>query len=438
MKQQLLNDYNTSLSHSGINGERLASRLDELSAIGSTEDGGSFRLAFSPEEKQAKDLAASWMEEAGMIVRRDGAGNVIGRLEGSTLPGRRVMSGSHLDSVPHGGHFDGPLGVLAAIEVAQAWKDNGEQPPLTFEAVVFSDEEGARFQSGLSGSLAMTGEINLEEKAGLNDESGRSYEEVLSDQGLDLDSVRRAEEDFSDVEAFLEVHIEQGKRLEKAGLSTGVVEGIAGPAWLKVTFTGRAGHAGNTPMDDREDALIAASRFVTEVEKIPAAISRTAVATVGKMHVKPNGVNVIPGEVTLTVDIRDIDQKARDEVIRRTKAMAQYIADDRGVATSTETMMSTPPQPVPEELLALGAEAVEKTLGTKPYILPSGAGHDAMIIGRKAPFAMLFTKSRDGVSHHPAEWSSLSDCVETIHVLKVLTEAVMTQAQTKNQGGNIS
>ncbi|CAM3932654.1 Zn-dependent hydrolase [Alkalicoccus chagannorensis] len=434
MKQQLIEPYDASLSHSGVSGERLATRLAALAEIGATADGGSYRIAFSPEEKAAKDLAAGWMEEAGMTVRRDGAGNVIGRIDGAALPERRIMSGSHLDSVPNGGHFDGPLGVLAAIEVAQAWQDEGTAPPLSFEAVIFSDEEGARFRSGLTGSLAMTGEISTDEKARLTDETGRSYEDVLAEQHLSLDSIRSAEADFSDVEAFLEVHIEQGKRLERAGLSTGVVEGIAGPAWLQVTFTGRAGHAGNTPMNDREDALIAASRFVTEVENIPAAVSSTAVATVGRLQVKPNGVNVIPGEVTLTVDIRDIDEKARDEVIRRTKAMAQYIADDRRVSSAVETLMSTPPQPVAEELQQLAAEAVEQTLGTKAVTMPSGAGHDAMIIGRKAPFAMLFTKSLDGVSHHPAEWSSLNDCVETIHVLKSLTEAVMKQAQQKNKG----
>jgi allantoate deiminase len=252
---RLLTDYDLSLDHSGIHGERVAKRLAELSQIGLTEQGGSNRLSFSIEERRAKDLVKTWMKEAGLIVTEDGAGNVFGRLEGNhNSPA--VLSGSHVDSVPNGGHFDGPLGVLAALEVADAWRESNYRPDKPFEVVIFTDEEGARFNGGLTGSRAMTGEMNIDEQKKLIDIYGEPFEQVIEKHGLTIEGFINAKRDMSDIAAYVEVHIEQGKRLEKEGLSVGVVTGIAGPSWLNVTFRGEAGHAGNTPMNERKDALI--------------------------------------------------------------------------------------------------------------------------------------------------------------------------------------
>ncbi|WP_280770678.1 Zn-dependent hydrolase [Salipaludibacillus daqingensis] len=421
MYQTLMESYQSELSYSGVDGSRLAKRLHELSRIGLTEDDGCNRISFTKEEQQAKDLVKKWMEEAGLHVNQDGAGNVIGRIEGVSST-TTIMSGSHLDSVPNGGHFDGPLGVLSALEVVQAWKDTGYTPEKSYEVVVFTDEEGARFKSGLTGSQAMTGTFDLSQKQTLFDSEGQSFEEVLAQNNLSLATLKEAKRDFSSIEAFVEVHIEQGKRLEKEDLPVGVVQGIAGPSWVDVSFYGSAGHAGNTPMNDRQDALIAASHFITEIEKLPSKVSESAVATVGKLFVKPNGINVIPGEVQLTVDIRDIHEDTRDQLREDIFAKGKQIAAERNVQVELTEIMSTPPVKVKEEMQQKAAKAMEKSLNKKPYFLPSGAGHDAMIIGGQTDIAMLFTRSKDGVSHNPAEWSSLDDCVQTVHVLKNLLE----------------
>lgn len=433
---RLMGDYNDSFDHSGVKGQRVAQRLAELSDIGLTEEGGCQRISFSQEERQAKELVKKWLDAAGLTVTEDGAGNVFGRFEGKR-DNVTVLSGSHVDSVPNGGHFDGPLGVIAALEVAEAWKEAGYQPDKSFEVVVFTDEEGARFNGGLTGSRAMTGEINLEEQKQLKDFHGTSFEEVVTQDGLTLDSFAQAKRDLSEIAAFVEVHIEQGKRLEKAGLPVGVVTGIAGPSWLNISFKGEAGHAGNTPMNDRRDALVAASEFIAKVKNFPPSVSSSAVATVGKVDVYPNGVNVIPGEVRLTVDIRDIQEDWKRKVVQLVVGAAKEIAEKHHTEVVITETLNVAPVAVSEKMQGKAALAVEKTLGIKPYYLPSGAGHDAMVVGRHVPMAMLFTQSKDGISHNPKEWSSLNDCVQTIHVLKNFLEQLCEKNGGINEDENI-
>ncbi|MBM7094460.1 Zn-dependent hydrolase [Bacillus sp. H-16] len=420
----LLKKYDHTLTKQGVNGERIAKRLGALSEIGLTPDSGSGRMGFSNEERAAKNLLIRWMKAADLEVREDGAGNVIGKLEGSDMKDRVVMAGSHLDSVPNGGHFDGPLGVLAALEVVEAWTESGYKPPKTYELVIFSDEEGSRFKSGLTGSTAMTGHTNQEKMRAVNDVFSTPFKEVLEQVGLKEEGFFHSSRDFSDVEAFFEVHIEQGKRLEKEGLPVGIVSGIAGPCWLQVSFKGKAGHAGNTPMDDRQDALAAAGDFVRQVYSAPAEVSTSAVATVGQLQVYPNGINVIPGEVVMTVDIRDIHKKTRDELANRIKELARQTGEKYNTEVSFDEKVRIPPVPVQESVLSIVEEAVA-SLDIRPVLLPSGAGHDAMMIGRCVPVGMIFVRSLDGVSHHPAEWSSLNDCVLSIHALKRTIELTM-------------
>jgi len=419
--QRLLNDYNDTYDHSGVSGKRVAQRLAELSNIGVTTEGGSKRIAFSNEEREAKELVKSWMKLAGLQVTEDGAGNVFGRVEGKHNEAA-ILSGSHVDSVPNGGHFDGPLGVIAALEVAQAWKETGYQPAKPFEVVIFSDEEGARFNGGFTGSQSMTGEIDLVEQKKLVDFNGATFEEVVKNDGLTVEGFLQAKRNMSEIAAFVEVHIEQGKRLEKEQLPVGIVTGIAGPCWLTITFSGEAGHAGNTPMNDRHDALVAAGEFVVKVKELPKEVSSSAVATVGKFEVHPNGVNVIPGQVTLTVDIRDIKREPRDRLVDLIIAAGYEIASRNHMEITVQETLRVSPVPVDQEMQDKAAQAVKSALGIEPYYLPSGAGHDAMVLGRHVPMVMLFTQSKDGISHNPKEWSSLNDCVQTIHVLKRLIE----------------
>ncbi|RXJ04283.1 Zn-dependent hydrolase [Anaerobacillus alkaliphilus] len=418
---RLMQDYDSRLNHSGIEGERLATRLAKLAEIGLTDENGSSRMGFSKEERQAKELVKSWMKDAGLVVREDGAGNVFGRLDGKDGNAHVILSGSHVDSVPNGGHFDGPLGVLAAIEVAEAWKQANYQPNKSYEVVIFTDEEGSRFSGGFSGSAAMVGDVNQDEQLKLIDLHGHSFQEVIKADGLTVDGYFRAKRDMKEVAAFVEVHIEQGKQLEKRNLPVGVVTGIAGPCWLELTFLGEAGHAGNTPMNDRKDALIAASMFIHELERFPREVSPTAVATVGRLNVHPNGINVIPGKVTLSVDIRDIHKQTRDLLVEEVIKMAQEVAEHRNVKLEVAETIRIAPVPISLQMQGKVMKAVEDQ-EVEAFLLPSGAGHDAMVIGTHTPAAMLFVRSQNGISHNPKEWSSLNDCVMAAHVLKGIIE----------------
>lgn len=421
--EQLIKDYDQELTRSGVNGERLAARLDELSRIGLMDSGGVTRPGYSAEEKEAKELVIKWMKSAGLTVTADGAGNVFGRLEGKA-DGPSIASGSHVDSVPNGGHFDGPLGVLSALEVAESWKETGYIPEKPYEVVIFSDEEGSRFKSSLTGSRAFMGQLKQEEMDCLRDENGKTFREVLSEYGSSAEECLTAGRNRREIETFVEVHIEQGKVLERENQPVGVVKGIAGPASLEVTFTGEAGHAGNTPMAGRRDPLVAASLFVASIEKFPKQISDTAVATVGKLNVHPNGFNVIAQEVILTVDIRDIFEETRDQLLDQIKNKARKIADERSIDVQMKLNAKIKPLPINENLQSGIAKSLEK-FDIKPIYIPSGAGHDTMIVGTEIPAAMLFVRSKDGISHNPREWTSLNDCVYGVHVLKDFVEGVM-------------
>ncbi|WP_181347472.1 M20 family metallo-hydrolase [Thalassobacillus sp. CUG 92003] len=416
LQQRLMTAYDTSLNGSGVSGERLASRLAALAQIGWTGDGGSRRLGFSSEEREAKDLVKQWMENAGLHVSEDGAGNIFGRLNGGSDDEPVVMSGSHVDTVPNGGHFDGVLGVLCALEVVEAWNETGFTPDYPFEVAVFTDEEGSRFKKGFTGSEAMVGDLDVSHMATLTDGEGLTFEEVLEQAGLTKTGLLEASRE-GEIRAFMEVHIEQGKQLEKAQQPVGIVSGIAGPSWVELSFKGVAGHAGKTPMHDRHDALVMASEFIRDIPSFPEQVSSTAVATVGKLEVIPNGVNVIPGEVKLYVDVRDINEGARDELVTMITGHAEHIAKQHGMSVHYKVNTRIKPVPVDETLTQYVVSAVEQA-DIKPIKLPSGAAHDAMIIGRHIPVAMLFVRSRDGISHNPEEWSSLNDCVMAVHVLK--------------------
>lgn len=398
------------------NMNRMAQRLHELSQIGLTSDSGSARIAYSPEDRQAKRLLKIWMQEAGLDVREDAIGNVFGRLPGANPELPVLLSGSHIDTVPNGGHFDGIVGVLSALEVAQAWHEQGFVPSRSLEVVAFADEEGSRFHASLTGSHFMMGELTLDSVQHYRDDNGNSFEQVLTNDGLDpaklAEAVRRPE----DIHAYVELHIEQGQVLENQGLPIGVVNGIAGPAWLEMKWYGRASHAGTTPMGMRFDALAGAGEFVARLEKLPPAFSSTAVATVGKFDVYPNGSNVIPGEVRLVVDVRDIDLVQRDLLLTAIMEEAAGIARQRGLELKMEVTIKIDPTSMSRDLMDKITTAIEHA-GYPAFELVSGAGHDAMVIGRQIPTAMIFIRCLEGISHNPAEWASLADIAIGVQVL---------------------
>lgn len=421
MLEKLLKDYNTELSSDGIDGKRLAERFDAISKIGTVPEGGVSRKGFSPEERQAKNLVISWMKDAGLTVTEDAAGNVFGRLKGNDDTSS-IASGSHVDTVPSGGNFDGVLGVLAALEVAEAWKASSYTPEKSYEVVIFSDEEGARFSSGVFGSRAYMRLVDDQLISILRDSDGSDLSTVLKAYGSSLEAFKNIEK--RDWNFFTEAHIEQGKLLEKNNLPVGIVSGIAGQAWLEVEFKGLAGHAGNTPMNDRQDALVAAGRFVSELEKLPPKVSDTAVATVGKLTVTPNGANVIPESVKMIVDIRDIHEDTRNQLIELVKEQAETIAEDRNIGVTASVTSRVKPIPI-DDTYKNELQDILTDMSIEPMELPSGAGHDSMNIGLELPVAMIFARSKDGISHNPKEWTSLDDCVTTVHVLKTLLEIQM-------------
>ena len=420
---KLLKDYNKELNHTGISGERLATRLYKLSQVGKTKENGVTRIGYSPKEMEAKELVMSWMKDAGLAVTTDGAGNVFGRMEGKSSAAA-ILSGSHVDSVPNGGNFDGPLGVLAALEVAEAWKETGYVPPVPYEVVIFTDEEGSRFKTGLTGSRAFMGKHTQEGLDNFIDEEGNSFDEVIAQYGSSRENYLNPNDKSKDIAMFVEVHIEQGKVLEKKNQPIGIVNGIAGPTWLEVQFTGEAAHAGNTAMEMRKDPVIAMGMFVQEIESLPRKVSETAVATVGKIDVLPNGVNVIAQEVNMMVDIRDIKKAPRDKLVQLICDAAENIAIERGIKVKWQINSNVDPLPIDDKMQEDLAE-VYRALDVDPVYIPSGAGHDTMILGEKYPAAMLFVRSKDGISHRPDEWTSLNDCVIAVHALKRYIEKKM-------------
>ena len=397
-----------------VDGARLWQRLRELAEVGRREEGGVARLSFTPEERTAKDLVASYMREAGLDVREDAAGNLFGRREGRDPDAPAVLVGSHVDSVINGGDFDGSLGVLGGIEILQAMNEEGVETERPVEVVAFTDEEGARFSLGMVGSRALTGSLSQEDLRH-EDRDGVSIEEAMREAGLDPEKIGDARRPPDSLAAYVELHIEQGKVLEGEDLPVGVVTGIAGPVWLRLSFTGEAGHAGTTPMGARRDALAAAAEVVGIVEEEASATGST-VGTVGQVGANPGGINIIPGGAHISVDLRDIDEGVRDGVEGRIRERAGEVCDGRGVGLEYEELQRLPPAPCSGEIRAAIAAACESE-GIRPYALPSGAGHDGMHVAELCPMGMIFVRSRDGISHNPKEWSSQEDCEAGCKVL---------------------
>ncbi|WP_144460593.1 Zn-dependent hydrolase [Siminovitchia fortis] len=416
-KKRLLKELNDCPSYEGIDPAELAEKLAGLAEIGRTVGGGVSRFPYKVEEKQAKQLFSGWMEEMGLAVKEDAIGNLFGRLDGENPDLPVVLTGSHLDSVPNGGAFDGPLGCVSSLLAVKALIQSGAPLKRSVELVVFVDEEGTRFNNSLFGSRTLMGEVKKEDLMKFKDQNGKVLYEAMKESGFDPDNISSAYRNPKEIHAFLELHIEQGKRLEAEGKNIGIVNGIAGPVWTSFTFYGETDHAGNTPMEYRKDTVAAAGEFILAVEQMPRIFSETAVATVGKMNIFPNGTNVIAGKTELMVDARDIDENARDRMIAALKNTAKEIAQKRGLSVEVKEEVKIPPVVVPNKIQEAVREAAE-TSGLTAINIPSGAGHDAMIMGKYVPSGMIFVPSLNGKSHSPEEWTSLPDCVNGIQVMK--------------------
>jgi hydantoinase/carbamoylase family amidase len=376
--------------------------LAELARIGGGADGGVTRVAWSSELFAAYEWAAGRMRALGLEVEIDPAGNLIGRWQAGGEGGRAVLVGSHLDTVPSGGRFDGVLGVVGAIHAVARLKEEGFEPARPLWIAAFMDEEGTRFNAALFGSRAFTGE-DLTGVGGRLDATGVSLREAIADAGFDLDQVGAAH-GIEDVGAYLELHIEQGPVLEAAGVEIGVVTSIVGLRGYRVRLTGEANHAGTTPMGLRRDALAGAARIALELRD--AARARDAVTVnVGKLLVEPGGANVVPGVADFTIDIRSPAAAEIKELEHVVEATVARIAEEEGLVAELEQTFVLEPLELDPELVGV-VERAARAEGASSMRMPSGAGHDAMLVGRRASAAMIFVPSRGGVSHSPEEYSS--------------------------------
>ncbi|KYG29533.1 Zn-dependent hydrolase [Alkalihalobacillus trypoxylicola] len=403
-----MNDNHSSFAKSLINEGRLMNHLDELSRIGlNPKTGGINRFSFTKEEEEANSLIKKYMEEAGMTVSIDGIGNVIGSYgQGDEV----IMLGSHIDTVPEGGKYDGALGVITAIEIVHSLHEQQITPSVRIEVVSFKDEEGTRFGFGLIGSKAMAG-LLTDEQLNNFDEKGNSIKSMLPNHAFPLNKWKR-----TNIKAYLEMHIEQGRVLENQHLPVGVVTGIAAPIWQEITLNGRSEHAGATPMNVRSDALTAAAEMILKVEELLNKSDSAAVGTVGKLHVTPNGVNVIPGQVTFSIDLRDIDEEQLELLNGHILEELNKIATKREISFSSKLLQRVTPVKTDYYLQKLLESSIKKH-HIEPFSLISGAGHDAMNIAQIAPVVMLFVRSKDGISHNPLEYSSREDILTATHVL---------------------
>ena len=384
----------------------MLARANELAAI--SEDDGRLTRGFATAAlARAGDLVATWMEDAGLTVRRDAVGNVIGRV-GAGPP---LVLGSHIDTVPDAGRYDGPLGVLAALAVVGRLAAHGDRSSL--EVVAFADEEGTRFGTTYLGSSAYTGSFDGE-SLDVVDGAGVTLRDAIRNAGGDPDMAVTAA--VPELAGYVEVHIEQGPVLEREGLPVGVVTAIAGQTRARITLTGEAGHAGTLPMDARRDALAAASEVVLAVERLARATAGL-VATVGALSLAPNVGNVVPGETRMLLDVRHADDRVRRQAADEIRAEAERIAGVRGVDAGWTLRYDTPAVELDPGLRGRLAEAV-RDQGLPVRELVSGAGHDAVVLSRICPAAMLFVRCAGGISHDPRESVSEEDVAVALDVLE--------------------
>jgi allantoate deiminase len=390
--------------------EKVLRRLDALGAI-SDESGNLTRMFASPAMHRANELTASWMTEAGMTVRQDAIGNLIGHFPGKFPGAKKLLLGSHLDTVRNAGKFDGPLGIVIAISCVEQLR---APLPFAIEVVAFADEEGLRYQTPYLGSRALAGSFDLRDLE-RSDANGITMREVINNFGGDAAQIESCRIDPSTLIGYAEVHIEQGPVLQERDHAVGIVSAIAGQTRARIEIRGVAGHAGTVPMALRKDALCAAAELVLAVEKRGRKTSGL-VATAGKIEIAPNASNVIPSEVILTLDIRHHEDIVREVARNSLMQTLIEIGERRRVRTEFQIVQETSSSPCSPELSALLRTAAAKH---QPEVitLASGAGHDAAVMAAITPVAMLFVRCKDGVSHHPDESVLAADVGVAISVL---------------------
>lgn len=390
-----------------VDGERLWARIEALGEIGAVHgpggERGCARLALTDADRDGRDLVVSWMRELGLEVGVDRIGNVFATWVGADPDAPAVMTGSHIDTVRTGGRFDGNLGVLAGLEVIETLMTAGMRAERSLTVAFFTDEEGSRFPPDMLGSLVHVGGMGLEEALDVRavDDGARLGDELdrIGYAGSLPCPVARPPH------CFVELHVEQGPRLEDAGVTIGVVEGVQGISWAELTITGRSAHAGTTPMRLRHDPAYAAAVITTYVRDLTRRLGADQVGTVGRIDVHPNLVNVVPAAVTIAVDLRNTDEAVLQDAERRLAALCEQVAAEEGVSIDGRSLARFEPVAFDPDMIDL-VERCAGELGHSSVRLPSGAGHDAQMLARVCPTAMIFVPSENGISHNIAEHTS--------------------------------
>lgn len=407
-----------------INATRLQQHFEAMSLIGKIGETGTNRPAHSADEKKAFELAATWMKEAGMATRIDHFGNLIGTLKGTNEALPILLCGSHLDSQPYGGRFDGVAGVLCAIEAVTSITEQGIQPERTIEIISFADEEGWRFNKGLFGSRGILGKLE-EGELQRADKDGITREQALKDFGCDISKFKESEYKQGSIHCFLELHIEQGPVLDMGNKPIGVVSGISGPLWLTVKLKGMAGHAGSVPMPMRKDALVGAAEIIIALNEIAKQIPNApTVSTVGTLQVFPASRNIIPEEVTFTVDLRDIDLERRNIYEQQLMDKIKVVTEKHQLSVEITQDWNSEPRYCAEWIKKIIHAECQKLNLDAPELM-SGPFHDAMALSYVCDYGMIFIRCKDGISHNPLEYSSYEDLALGAEVLRGTIEEIL-------------
>ena len=401
-----------------IDGDRLWQRLEALGEIGAVHgpngERGCARLALTDEDREGRDLVMSWMADLGLQISMDAIGNVVATRAGSDPAAAGVMVGSHIDTVRTGGRFDGNLGVLAGLEIVETLAQNGVTTRRPIQVAFFTDEEGARFAPDMLGSLVYVGALAVEEALDvLAADNGARLGDELSRIGYAGPTPVPA---ASFPHSYAELHIEQGPVLEREGITIGVVTGVQGISWTEVTITGQSAHAGTTPMPLRHDPMAVAARIIHETRLIAGYLGAPQVATVGRLAIVPNLVNVVPSNVVFTIDLRNTSEEALELAEAEVFAACRAYASDEGCQISLHTLARFEPVEFDAGMIDL-VETTAQRLGHSTRRMPSGAGHDAQMLARVCPSSMVFVPSVNGLSHNIAEYTSPADVEAGANVL---------------------
>ena len=400
---------------STIDAERIMAHLQTLGSVGQVPGIGLWRRPYTPGYKEALELLTDWMTEAGLVVRCDEIGNLIGRLPGKKTNQGIICTGSHLDTVKNGGWFDGALGIVAAIEIARVLKEEYGNPNQPLDVMAFIGEEGSWFPFGCFGSRAMVGELSQDDLRWAN-EDRITLAEAMKKEGYNSELITLAHRPDNEVKAFIELHIEQGRIMYDANVPVGVVQSIVGLRQIKTTMCGRADHAGTTAMNSRYDAMVGAAEMITRATALVKETDNVGVITFGQVSVKPNMANVTADKVEIVADIRHPNIQTLDKICQEVQNIYDSVAQKRSLQVSSSLVVDNVPVDMDPNLVNLITCCAEQ-LGIPHQPMYSGAGHDAMVLARHYPTAMIFVPSRDGRSHSPEEWTDIRDIEQGSRVL---------------------